>query len=242
MLPIRDENPAPSRPWITWLLIAASVAVFSYEVVAYVEGGAPALSRILQAWAFVPSRFFRSGGSPAAWVTPLTAMFMHAGWLHLGGNMLYLWIFGDNVEGRFGPWRFALFYVTCGLVATAVQTALAPASDLPLLGASGAIAGVLGAYILLYPWNRITILVPLFFLFWTVNIPAIIVIGWWFIQQFFYGLGVLSDAAAGGVAFWAHIGGFFAGMLMILPFIGRAYRRRPARYSYNIPDDMSSRG
>ncbi len=219
MLPIRDENPAPSRPWITWLLIAASVAVFSYEVVAYVEGGAPALSRILQAWAFVPSRFFRSGGSPAAWVTPLTAMFMHAGWLHLGGNMLYLWIFGDNVEGRFGPWRFALFYVTCGLVATAVQTALAPASDLPLLGASGAIAGVLGAYLLLYPRAKVVTLVFLIVYFEVTVLPASLVILVWFVLQLASSITGLGQMASGpgGVAYFAHVGGFVAGMLLALP-------------------------
>jgi membrane associated rhomboid family serine protease len=160
-------------------------------------------------------------------MTLITSQFLHAGWAHILGNMLFLWVFGDNIEDVLGHFGFLMFYLVSGVIAGLAQSFVSGPISTPSIGASGAIAGVLGAYIVLYPWNRISILFPLFILFWTIDIPALVVIGWWFIQQFFYGLGELSTGVANGVAFWAHIGGFIFGMLLIVPFIGRA--RRPGR-------------
>ncbi len=243
MIPISDANTTRRFPIMNWTLIAMNVVVFLYEL----SLNSRQLDHLISTWGAVPINILYAISHPAQapvqiWLTLITAQFLHAGWLHIIGNMLFLWVFGDNIEGVLGHLTYVFFYLISGVVAMIVQSIVSGPVDIPSIGASGAIAGVLGAYIVLYPRNRVTVLFPIFILFWTVNIPAIIVIGWWFIQQFFYGLGVLSDAAAGGVAFWAHIGGFIAGMIMILPFIGRAYRRRPARYSYNYPDDYYTRG
>ncbi len=239
MIPISDANTTRRFPITNWTLIAMNVVVFLYEL----SLNSRQLDHLISTWGAVPINILYAISHPVQaplqiWATLITAQFLHAGWLHIIGNMLFLWVFGDNIEDVLGHLPYVLFYLISGAVAMIVQSIVSGPVNIPSIGASGAIAGVLGAYIVLYPRNRITVLFPIFILFWTVNIPAIIVIGWWFIQQFFYGLGVLSDAAAGGVAFWAHIGGFIAGMIMILPFVGRAYRRRrPARYSYNFPDD-----
>jgi membrane associated rhomboid family serine protease len=169
----------------------------------------------LEKWAFVPSRFV---AHPAAdFPTLFTSMFMHAGWLHLGGNMLYLWIFGDNVEDRFGHAKFLVFYLLCGLAATFAQLAFSLGSHVPNLGASGAIAGVLGAYILLFPQGSVRVLQGSR----VVQVPALIVIGLWIALQLFSGIGsVASSAQTGGVAYLAHIGGFFVGMLLTPVFRG----------------------
>ena len=173
----------------------------------------------------------------------ITSQFLHAGWAHIIGNMLFLWVFGDNIEDALGHFTYLLFYLASGVAATITQSVVMGPSNIPSVGASGAIAGVLGAYLVLYPWARINILVPLFILFWTVDLPALVVIGWWFVQQFFYGIGSLTTAAAtGGIAFWAHIGGFVTGMVLIVPFIGRARsRRRVPRYFYAQDDYPFSR-
>lgn len=229
---------------MNWTLIGINVVVFLYEL----SLSSRQLDHLIGAWGAVPMNILFALSHPAQthwqiWATLITSQFLHAGWLHIIGNMLFLWVFGDNIEDVLGHWTYLFFYLVGGAAAMVVQSIVSGPANIPSIGASGAIAGVLGAYIVLYPWNRIRILLPIVLLFWTVDIPALFVIGWWFIQQFFYGLGVLSDAAAGGVAFWAHIGGFVAGMLMILPFVGRAYRRRrPVRYSYNVPDDFYPRG
>jgi membrane associated rhomboid family serine protease len=169
----------------------------------------------LEKWSFVPSRFV---AHPAAdFPTLFTSMFMHAGWLHLGGNMLYLWIFGDNVEDRFGHAKFLVFYLLCGLAATFAQLAFSLGSHVPNLGASGAIAGVLGAYILLFPQGSVRVLQGSR----VVQVPALIVIGLWIALQLFSGIGsVASSAQTGGVAYLAHIGGFFVGMLLTPVFRG----------------------
>jgi len=166
-------------------------------------------------WAFVPSRFLADpvGDSP----TLFTSMFMHAGWLHLGSNMLYLWIFGDNVEDRFGHVKFIIFYLLAGLAATAAQLAFSLDSNIPNLGASGAIAGVLGAYLVMFPQGRVSVLqgqrvIPM---------PALIVIGFWFVLQLFSGIGSIANTAdTGGVAYMAHIGGFVAGFVLTFVFRG----------------------
>jgi membrane associated rhomboid family serine protease len=209
MLPIGDDNSSERTvPLVTYALIALNILFFFVEL----SGGDPFIRR----YAFVPSRFMAhpSAGLP----TLFTSMFMHGGWLHLGGNMLYLWIFGDNVEDRLGHGVFTVFYVLCGLAATFAQLMVGPGSPVPNLGASGAIAGVLGAYILMFPQGRVRVLQGQ----QVVQMPALIVIGFWIVLQLFSQVGSISSAAdRGGVAYMAHIGGFVAGCVLTLVFGGR---------------------
>jgi len=209
MFPIGDDNTAERTvPVVTYVLIALNVLFFFVEL----SGGEPFIER----WAFVPSRFL---ANPAGdFPTLFTSMFMHGGWLHLGGNMLYLWIFGDNVEDNFGHVKFIIFYLLCGLAATFAQLVFSLNSNVPNLGASGAIAGVLGAYILLFPKGQVRVLQGS----GVIPVPARIVIGIWFVLQFFSGIGSVGSAAQGGVAYMAHIGGFIAGL--VLNFIFRGSR------------------
>jgi membrane associated rhomboid family serine protease len=208
--PIGDDDTARRTfPLVTYALIALNVLFFFIEL----SGG----EAFIMKWAFVPSRFLASPSGD--FLTLFTSMFMHAGWVHLGGNMLYLWIFGDNVEDRFGPVKFIIFYLICGLAATFAQLAFSLGSNVPNLGASGAIAGVLGAYILLFPQGKIRVLQGQ----QVIQVPALIVIGMWFILQLFSGIGSVADTAqAGGVAFMAHIGGFLAGFVLTFLFRGRS--------------------
>ena len=208
MLPIGDDDSSRRTvPIVTLALIALNVLFFFVEL----SGGDP----FVKQWAFVPSRFL---ANPAADLPTLfTSMFMHGGWLHLGGNMLYLWIFGDNVEDRFGHGLFLVFYILCGLAATFAQLMFSAGSHVPNLGASGAIAGVLGSYILLFPQGRVRVLQGQ----QVVQMPALMVIGFWIVLQLFSGIGSISSAAdSGGVAYMAHIGGFFAGLLLTFVFRG----------------------
>jgi len=230
MLPLRDENPTSRVTWMTWLLIALNVAAFAYETYLVMAIGEASYEGFIVANAFVPARFFASPFSPREWITVLTAMFMHAGWLHVGGNMLYLWIFGNNIEDRLGPWRFLGFYLLCGLAATALQAVVAPQIAIPTLGASGAVAGVLAAYLLLYPRARVVTAVFIFFIIELAALPAWLIIAVWFVIQLASGLGSLGrTSATGGVAYFAHIGGFVAGLLLALP--ARAGdKRKPARF------------
>ena len=189
--------------------IALNVLFFFVEL----SGGDP----FIMQWAFVPSRFLANPG--ADFVTLFTSMFMHAGWVHLGGNLLYLWIFGDNVEDRFGHLKFLLFYLLCGLAATFAQLAFSAGSTVPNLGASGAIAGALGAYIMLFPQGRVRVLQGQR----VVQMPALIVIGLWIVLQFFSGIGSIANTAdTGGVAYMAHIGGFVAGFVLTFVFRGKS--------------------
>jgi membrane associated rhomboid family serine protease len=209
MFPIGDDDSGRRTvPLITYALIALNVLFFLVELL----GG----DAFIEKWAFVPSRFL---ANPIGdFLTLFTCMFMHAGWLHLGGNMLYLWIFGDNVEDRFGHLKFTIFYLLCGLAATFAQLAFNSASNVPNLGASGAIAGVLGAYILMFPKGQVRVLQGQ----QVIPVPALIVIGLWFVLQLFSGIGsIASTAEAGGVAYMAHIGGFAAGLLLTFLFRGR---------------------
>ena len=188
-------------------MIALNVLFFFVEL----SGG----DAFIEKWAFVPARFLVNPG--VDFLTIFTAMFMHAGWLHLGGNMLYLWIFGDNVEDRFGHLKFTIFYLLCGLAATFAQLAFSTGSNVPNLGASGAIAGVLGAYILLFPQARVNVLMGR----GLIPMPALVVIGLWIILQFFSGVGSIANTAdTGGVAYMAHIGGFIAGIVLTFLFRG----------------------
>ena len=208
MLPIGDDNAARKTvPLVTYALIAVNVLVFVVELI----GG----DAFIEKWAFVPSRFLANPLGDS--LTLFTSMFMHAGWLHLGGNMLYLWIFGDNVEDRFGHIKFTIFYLICGLAATFAQLAFSTGSNVPNLGASGAIAGVLGAYILLFPKERVRVLQGQ----QVIQVPALIVIGLWIVLQFFSGIGSIAGTAqTGGVAYMAHIGGFVAGFVLTFLFRG----------------------
>jgi membrane associated rhomboid family serine protease len=201
MMPIGDDDSARrSVPLVTYALIALNVLFFFVEL----SGGDAFIAK----WAFVPSRFL---AHPATdFLTIFTSMFMHAGWLHLGGNMLYLWIFGDNVEDRLGSVKFLVFYLLCGVAATFAQLAFSMGSNVPNLGASGAIAGVLGAYILMFPQAKVSVLQGQA----VIPVPALIVIGLWFVLQLFSGIGSITGPDTGGVAYMAHIGGFLAGVAL----------------------------
>jgi membrane associated rhomboid family serine protease len=211
MFPIGDDNTQERTvPVVTYALVALNVLFFLVEL----SGG----DQFIKDWAFVPARFSADPASNA--VTILTSMFMHGSWMHLFGNMLFLWIFGDNVEDRFGHLQFLAFYLLVGLAATFAQFILAPHSSIPNVGASGAIAGVLGAYILMFPQSRVNVLLGR----QIVAMPAIIVLGFWIALQLFSGVGTIAytdeTSDVGGVAYMAHIGGFFAGFLLTFLFRG----------------------
>ena len=227
MIPLRDENPSATVPVITRALISVNVIAFVYELML-----GPDLKPFVHSWGMVPARLslaLRFGEEPllGPGLTTLTSMFLHGGWLHLVGNMWYLWIFGDNIEDRLGHARFLIFYLMAGIVAALLHYALNPTSWLPTLGASGAIAGVLGGYLVTFPRARIIALVPLFPFFQVMALPAVLVLGLWFVMQFFSGALSLGNAGGGGVAWWAHIGGFAFGFLGLRLFGGRS--RRPSR-------------
>ena len=214
MFPIGDDDSARRTvPVVTYALIALNVVFFFVEL----SGG----EAFIQQWSVVPRRLL---ANPAAdFPTIFTSMFMHAGWLHLGGNMLYLWIFGDNVEDNFGHLKFIIFYLVCGIAATLAQLIFSTGSNVPNLGASGAIAGVLGAYLVLFPRGQVKVLMGR----GVIPMPALVVIGGWIVLQLVSGIGSISASAqTGGVAYMAHIGGFFAGV--VLAFLLRATGTRQA--------------
>jgi membrane associated rhomboid family serine protease len=216
MFPIGDDDSERRTvPVVTYVLVALNVLFFLVEL----GGGDPFIMK----WSFVPSRFLANPG--ADFLTIFTSMFMHAGWVHLGGNMLYLWIFGDNVEDRFGHIKFTIFYLLCGLAATFAQLAFSVGSNVPNLGASGAIAGVLAAYILLFPQGKVRVLQGQ----QVIQVSALIVIGLWIVLQFFSGIGSIANSAqTGGVAYMAHIGGFVAGVVLTFLFRGNSPSRLTA--------------
>ena len=233
MFPLKDENPHPPgfTPKLTILLILINVAVFGYEV-AFTG----------QIWEFSNERaaqmFFEWGAVPAcitgassftingqivscpnmAYVSLVSSIFMHGGLMHLGGNMLFLWIFGDNIEGYLGHSRFLMFYLLCGLVAVFTHIFLSGISEIPMVGASGAVSGLLGAYLVKYPKARVLVVIPIVWFLTIRKIPAYVVLGFWFAMQLFYALSSLGISQGGGVAFWAHIGGFAAGIVLIYLF------------------------
>jgi membrane associated rhomboid family serine protease len=219
VIPLRDANPTRRTPYVTLAIVIACVVAFAWELGLMLSGGQGALDALLAMWGVVPA------GLTAAWrhgddlsresATLVTSQFLHGGWLHLGGNMLYLWIFGNNVEDRFGRVRFLVFYLLGGVVAGLSQVAIDPTSNVPTIGASGAIAATLGAYLVLFPRARVTTLVFLGFFYQLIDIPAVVVLGFWFVLQLVDGLASLGPVqASGGVAFFAHIGGFVAGALV----------------------------
>ncbi len=214
MIPLRDVIPSRTRPITTVLLLALNAAVFLLEF----GLDERELQRFVRAWGLVPAAF--------SWTAVVTSMFVHGGLMHFAGNMLYLWIFGDNVEDRMGHGRFLAFYLLCGAGAALAQVAVSPGSAVPMVGASGAIAGVMGGYFVLYPRSRVLTLFP--FPLMLIELPAVYLLGLWFVMQFLSGLGSLSVTAAeselaGGVAFWAHIAGFASGAVLVLLL------RRPER-------------
>jgi membrane associated rhomboid family serine protease len=210
MIPIRDGIPTRETPVVNYLLITANVLVFLWMLFL----PETALETVVNKYAMVPAHF-ADGVTLADIMTIFTSMFMHAGWAHIAGNMLYLWIFGDNVEDRLGHGRYLVFYFVGGVVASLTHLATNWGSDLPTVGASGAIAAVLGAYLVLFPASRIATFIPLGLFSRLTVVPAAIVLGLWFVMQFFNGVLALGGADVGGVAVWAHIGGFVAGMIMV---------------------------
>src|SRR5215212_3002156 len=228
MFPYRDDNPTLARPLATLLIIAANVAVW---ILIQGMGTEPILSRSVCELGLIPGEFLGRipegyrlplGPSTAcvlgeerSWITPLSSMFLHGGWFHLIGNMWFLWVFGNNVEDSMGHFRYFFFYILCGLAAAAAQTLVNPASAIPMVGASGAISGVMGAYVVLYPRVRVHMLVILGIFITRIVVPAYLMLGYWFLLQLVGG-GLASGE--GGVAFWAHAGGFVAGAALISVF------------------------
>src|SRR5207302_11367872 len=217
MIPFRDNIPSRTFPLINISIIVANVLVFFYEL----SLGGRSLDRLITHYGIVPAAVFawpQSDLAFAAVVVPFfTSMFLHGGWLHLIGNMWYLWIFGDNIEDRLGHFPYLIFYLLCGLGAGIVHTILNAGTAIPSVGASGAIAGVLGAYVVSYPFARVLTLIPIFVFLQVIEIPALLVLGFWFVMQFLSGTASLAVAGgnAGGVAWWAHVGGFVIGMILV---------------------------
>lgn len=228
MFPLRDNIPSRRFPVVNICLLAGNVFFFMYEF-----GLGEQISGFLFSWGFVPARFFATHDSAALdfsrFLPVFSSMFLHGGFLHLLSNMWMLWIFGDNVEDSMGHGRYLVFYLACGGVAVAAQAVMYPLSEVPMIGASGAISGVLGAYLLTYPRARILTLVPIIIFFTVIEIPAFVFLLFWFVLQFLQGsyhlltFGSLSD---GGVAWWAHVGGFVAGAVLIFFFRQRNGNRR----------------
>ncbi len=234
MFPLRDHNPTLRTPVVTYALIGLNVLVW---VVVQGMGADPELPASVCRLGLIPGELLGripagttipAGGGHACvieatpgWFTPLTSMFLHGSWMHIIGNMWFLHVFGNNVEDSMGRVRFLLFYVLCGLAAAFAQVAADPSSGLPMVGASGAIGGVMGAYVMLYPRVRIDLLVFLFIFVTTVAVPAYLMLGYWFLLQLLGGWAT-AGSEQGGTAFWAHVGGFLAGVLLVVPFRQRA--------------------
>jgi membrane associated rhomboid family serine protease len=237
MIPLKDDAPRYGTPYVNYFIIGLNILAFLFEVIL----PSPDRQVFLLQFGFVPARLtalfsgahsIRAMGVPlpvneSAVLTVLTAMFLHASWLHVLGNMWFLWIFGDNIEGHLGHFKYLVFYLCAGFGAAALHTFFNPASSVPSVGASGAIAGVMGAYFVLFPSARVLTLVPFFFVFF-VWLPAWIILGYWFVIQFLSGAATsiaYSSQTTGGIAFWAHVGGFVAGVVMIKLFPSQRQRR-----------------
>jgi membrane associated rhomboid family serine protease len=225
-LPLSDDNPTRRTPIVTWAIIAACFAVFLWQT----SLGPRAGQAIVYSLGVIPAVLFGSAQLPPdlrlvpAPVSVVTSMFLHGGWMHLLGNMLYLWIFGNNVEDSMGRGRFVVFYLLCGTAAALVQGLAAPNSEIPMIGASGAIGGVLGAYLMLHPRANVRMLFIILFFIRVISVPAAVVLGLWFVMQFISGATTPTTSDDGGVAFWAHVGGFLAGAVLV-PF----FKRRDVR-------------
>ena len=217
MIPLRDTIPARRTAWIVRLLLVANLGVFALEMLQGAQ-----LETLIYRFGLVPADWtFRTASDlvhvPSLLITLFTAQFLHGSLLHVGSNMWYLWIFGDNVEDRLGHGRFLLLYLGSGAVASVAQLLVQPQSTVPMIGASGAIAGALGAYFLLFPFARITTLLPLVFVWETIEVPAFVFLGFWFFLQWLQGLVTIGQmASTGGVAWWAHVGGFISGLILVV--------------------------
>lgn len=226
MIPIRDNISTRTFPFCNVLLILINIGVFVLELR---QPSPQALERFFGAWSLTPAPLLHHPWDH--WYRVVTSMFLHGGWTHILGNMMFLWIFGDNVEDRVGHVRYLFFYIFVGCAAALAQVFLFPASTIPMVGASGAIAGVLGAYFVLHPGAKVTALVPIFIFLKVVDLPAVFFLGFWFLIQALQGYGSLLQAASGapaqgGVAWWAHAGGFVAGIVLIFFF------KRPKKYRF----------
>jgi membrane associated rhomboid family serine protease len=244
VFPIRDDNPHYLTPWATWTIIGLNALAWIFV---QGLGREPGLSASICQLGLIPAellghvpagtRFALAPGSictigdASPWYTLVSSMFLHGGWLHILGNMWFLWIFGNNVEDSMGHARFVVFYLLCGLCAAGAQMAANPASAVPMVGASGAIGGVMGAYVLLYPRVKVHMLIFLGFFVTTIAVPAFLMLGYWFVIQLISGVGTLG-AQGGGVAFWAHAGGFIAGALLVLVFRDRRLVERHPYYGW----------
>jgi len=216
MIPLRDDNPVHVAPVVTIGLIAANVLVFLYQLTL-----GPLEERFVLSYGAIPWHIVHLQRLP----TLFTAMFLHGGIMHLSGNMLYLWIFGDNVEYIMGRARFLIFYLLSGLAAALTHIATNPLSPVPMIGASGAISGILGAYLLKFPGARVLVLVPTFFFLTTIRVPALFVLGLWFLNQILSGVAAVGLDISGGIAWFAHIGGFLAGLFLVSFFEKRRVMR-----------------
>lgn len=217
MIPIRDINPTRRFPLVTVGIIVLNVLVFGFEFLLPVN----ALEGLVETWGLTPYRL--AGLEPLAFVTVFTSMFLHSGVAHLLGNMLYLWIFGDNIEAAMGSARFIVFYLLCGVGAALGQTLVSPLSTIPMIGASGAISGIMGGYLLLYPRAEVETLVFLGYFIRLIRLPTTVVLGSWIVMQLFSGVLSLGMQAAGGVAWFAHIGGFAVGIVLVSLFRRRRW-------------------
>ncbi len=230
MLPIRDRNPGKTFPYVTYMLIGINVVVFLFELLL---DGFGQLNSFIRTFGMVP-KFVLSGERLH---TLLTSMFMHGGFMHIFGNMLYLFIFGNNIEDTLGHFKFLVFYTFCGLCASFLHILLTTNRNIPTLGASGAIAGVLGAYLLLFPQAKVDTLVFFFIITW-VTIPAFALLIFWFVLQLLTGIWSIASVSSGGVAYFAHVGGFIAGVLIAIPFRNKVSRprQRPRFPSFETED------
>ena len=228
MFPIRDHNPSERTPYVTWLLIAINVVVF-LSYFPSIGGQERLLMSFYADWALVPAQ--ASQGRDLH--TILTSMFLHGGWMHLIGNMLFLYIFGDNLEDQLGHLGYLLFYLACGVAAAFAQMAADPSSSVPMVGASGAIAGVLGGYLLLFPRARVDVALIIFVIIRVITVPAWLMLGFWFGLQLVNG--AVAGTAGGGVAYWAHAGGFVAGLALVLPTWLRRGGTGFWRHNHGVP-------
>jgi membrane associated rhomboid family serine protease len=222
MIPLKDDNPTRTTPFVTYGLIAANTLVFVYML--YL--GPASSEKFVASYSVRPKEFFGAAADPGLhdYIRVLTSMFLHGGLLHLGGNMLFLWIFGDNIEDFLGHAKYLLFYVACGVAAVFSHGLAHPGSGLPMLGASGAISGVLGAYIILYPKAGVWTFFFFLFFWQIIKVPAVFIIGLWMVVQVANGF-LYYDTTGGGVAWFAHVGGFISGIVLILIFKGMAGRK-----------------
>jgi len=219
MFPLYDTVRSRRFPFINVMLILINVLAFLYEI----QMDPSALKEFIFEWGLIPARLLSDPST--AWKTIFTSMFLHGGWFHIISNMWVLFIFGDNVEARMGGIRYLIFYLLSGVAAVFLQTYILPSSNVPMIGASGAVAGVLGAYLILFPHSRIASLVPILFIFTIIEIPAVIFLLFWFASQLYSGLFAIQGSSGSGIAWWAHVGGFLFGIIMVFFFRTRTTYR-----------------